>query len=102
MNNIVTTRPALSDIVKEYSLELQEKEFMAEKILPIFETRNYNDTFWKIDVSQKTKTAPIDLERAPGGTYKSVDFAVESDSYTTVDKGLKSSIDDREKNQYKD
>jgi len=101
MHNIATTRPDLTDVVKEYS-DASPNEFMAERILPVFGTPNYNDTFWKLDVTQKTKTAPIDLERAPGGTYKAVDFAVESDSYTTEDKGLKAYIDDREKNQYKD
>ena len=100
MQNIVTTRPALTDVAKEY--ELDSSEYMAKDILPIFGTQNYNDTFWKIDVTQKSKSAPINLKRGPGGVYKSIDYQTEPDSYTCEDKGLTAYIDDREKNQYKD
>ena len=94
-----TQRPDLGAIAYEYMLEADQRGFIADRILPIFDTPLQSAEYPKIPLEALLKIQ--DTKRAPRGDYNRSDYEFETGNYACAEYGWEEAVDDVEANLYR-
>lgn len=97
--SLATLRPDIAGSLMEFDTAMDQKGFIATRVLPVFEVGSQAGTFGKIPVAQLLQTR--DTARAPGSGYARGKFTFTTDSFVTAEHGAEEPIDDREKAMYR-
>lgn len=92
-------RPDLGAIVYEYAMESAQQGFLADKILPAFDTALQSAEYPIIPVESFLKIQ--ETKRAPRTNYNRSDYNFETGNYSCKDHGLEEPLDDTESAMYK-
>ena len=95
-----TLRPDLGGSFMEFDLEMNQRGFIAQRVLPVFNAAKATGNFGIIPIEQLLKTP--DTERAPGSGYARGKFTFTPATYVTQEHGYEEPIDDNEAKLYAD
>jgi hypothetical protein len=84
----------------EFDLEMNQRGFIAQRVLPVLESMKQAGPFGKIPIEQLLKTG--DTARAPGAGYSRGKFTFTKDSFSCEEHGWEEPVDDREAEMYAD
>lgn len=90
----VVRRDDISETYRELDLEMQQRMFIANQVLPFKRVRQVRGQFKKMKLDQLLQVPKTG--RAPGTPYNSIGFQYEYDTFDCKDYGLTAPIDDRE------
>ena len=96
--SLSTLRPDLASFA-EYDLEMNQRNFIAQKVAPVVEVALVSDNPGKIPIEQLLKVGD-GKPRAPRGSYPRGSWTFDKWSYTTLDYGWGEPLDDRERKMY--
>ena len=96
--SLSTLRPDLASFA-EYDLEMNQRNFIAQKVAPVVEVALVSDNPGKIPIEQLLKVGD-GKPRAPRGSYPRGNWTFDKWSYTTLDYGWGEPLDDRERKMY--
>lgn len=91
-------RPDLGAIAYEYSMEAGQRGFIAERLLPTFNTNQQTGDYPVIPVEALIKL--VDTARAERGDYNRGDFEFENDTYACTEYGWEEPLPDDEVRKY--
>lgn len=91
-------RPDLGAIAYDYSLEADQRGFIADQLFPVFETPLQSAQYPVIKKEQFLKLQ--DTSRTPRSGYGRDDFKFDFDNYATKEEGWEQPIDDVEARLY--
>lgn len=89
-----TLRPELGQLAYEFAVEKSQMDFIAEAVLPTFETELQSAQYPVIPSEAFMKL--YDTKRAARANYKRSDYVFDFGTYACVDHGWEEAIDDRE------
>lgn len=95
---IATLRPDLGGSFEEFDLEMQRRGYVANRVLPVFESQVQSGTFGIIPLEQLLQTN--DTKRAPGGGYNRGNWTFDDVTFACKEFGWEEPIDDREAKMY--
>jgi hypothetical protein len=87
-------RPDLAAAVQEYDALADAQGYIAQRVLPVFESQLQSATFARIPIEAFLQNP--DLSRAPGASYSRSGWKYESDSFATQEYGDEEPVDDRQ------
>lgn len=90
----VVRRDDIAETYRELDLEMQQRMFIANMVLPFKRVRQVRGQFKKMKLDQLLQVPKTG--RAPGSAYNSIGFQYEYDTYDCKEYGLTAPIDDRE------
>lgn len=93
-----TQRPDLAGCLMEYDLQAEQAGQLALKIFPVLEVAKQAGNFGRIPIEELLKE--VDTSRAPASGYARSTAKFEDDSYSCVEAGAESPVDDREAQMY--
>jgi hypothetical protein len=91
-------RPDLGAIAYEYALDGPDRGFIAQQIMPVFETPLQSSDYPVIPIEALLK--PQDTKRAPRSGYNRGDYAFETGTYACEEHGWEEPVDDVERKLY--
>jgi hypothetical protein len=92
LNTAATIRHDLN-VFAEEAVHADEY-FIAQKILPVYESNVKSGTYPKIRMTGGELMKKEATKRGPTGTYNEVSRKIETDTFDTIDRGLEERIDD--------
>ena len=87
-------RPDLGLAVQEYDALADINGYIAQRVLPVFESALQSAQFARIPIEALLQNPEID--RAPGAAYNRGDWKFTSDNFATKEYGEEEAVDDRE------
>lgn len=97
--SLATRRPDLSGAFQEFDLEMNRRNFIGSRILPVFEVEEDAGKYPVIPIEQLL--AENETRRAPKSGYNRGEFEFETGSYITEEHGWEEPLDDREVRMYR-
>lgn len=95
-----TLRPDLGGSLMEFDLSMADKGFIANRVLPVFESMKQSGPFGKIPIEQLLQSPEI--SRAPGAGYSRTKFTFDKGTFACEEFGVEEAVDDRESEMYRD
>lgn len=99
-STLYTLRPDLAASFMEFDLEMNQRGFIGQRVLPVMEVAKQAGNFGKIPIEQLLQNREVG--RAPGSGYARGSFTFTPDTYATLEYGAEEPIDDREAAMYAD
>ena len=98
--SLATARPDLGGSLMEFDLAMGQQGFIAQKILPVFESQTAFGPFGIIPIEQLLQTR--DTKRASGSGYARGSFTFTKGTFACEEEGAEEPIDDRDVQMYAD
>jgi hypothetical protein len=95
---LATLRPDLGGSFLEFDLAMQARGYIAQRVLPVFESAVQSGPFGKIPIEQLLQNR--DTARAPGSGYSRGQFTFTTDSFACDEHGSEEVVDDRQAKMY--
>ncbi len=95
---LADTRSDLRDSFVEFDLEMDQRGFIAHRVLPVLEVGQQGGSFGKIPIEELLLER--DTTRGPRGEYNRGQWKFTPDTFATEEHGWEEPIDDREKAMY--
>ena len=87
-------RPDLAAYATEYSLGEMGAGFIADRVLPVFDSNVQNGTYYNIDIENLLEVPEV--IRAPSGDYPRGDWVYEAKTFNCKEYGWEERVDDSE------
>jgi len=97
-SSIAVIRPELAAAFEQFDLEGDRRGFIAQRLLPVFESAVQCAGFPRITV--KSLLQNRESRRAPRAGYNRGDYTFEGDTFTTENHGVEELVDDDEARMY--
>jgi hypothetical protein len=98
--SLATLRPDIAGSFTEFDLEQNQRGFVWDQLMPVFDVAKASGNFGRIPVEQLLQQR--DTRRAPGSGYARGKWTFIPDSYVTVEHGAEEPVDDNEAQMYSD
>ena len=86
--------------MQDFSLEMQRRNYIGPRIMPIFPVQARTARFGKIALADLLAAGDEKLERAAKAGYSRADWKFTQDSFITQNRGVEEEIDDDERQLY--
>lgn len=93
-------RPDLGALAYEYAMEASQRGFIADLVLPVFDTQEKTADYPIIPAEAVLKL-PHNIKRAPKSGYAREDFSFETGTFACEEFGFEAVIDESEANLYR-
>lgn len=98
--SLATLRPDLGASFTEFDLEMDRRNFVALRVLPVIEVMKSAGKFGKIPIEQLLQNR--ETSRASGSGYSRNKWTFTDASFSTEEHGAEEPVDDREADLYRD
>ncbi len=99
-SSLATLRPDIADSFMEFDVEQNQRGFVWNQLMPVFDVPKASGNFGRIPVEQLLQRR--DTRRAPGSRYARGNWTFAPDTYLTVEHGAEEPVDDNEAAMYSD
>jgi hypothetical protein len=99
-SSLATLRPDIAESFTEFDLEQNQRGFVWDQLMPVFDVGKASGNFGRIPVEQLLQQR--DTQRAPGSGYARGKWTFLPDTYATVEHGAEEPVDDNEAKMYAD
>jgi hypothetical protein len=96
--SLATLRPDLAASFEEFDLEMNQRGFISQRLLPVIETAVQSGNFGKIPIEQLLQNPEV--TRAPGGGYSRGKWTFLPATFACQEYGWEEPIDEREAKMY--
>lgn len=93
-SSLATLRPDIAESFVEFDVEQNQRGFVWDQLMPVFDAGAASGNFGRIPVEQLLQTR--DTKRAPGSGYARGKWTFVPDSYSTQEHGAEEPVDDNE------
>jgi hypothetical protein len=99
-SSLATLRPDIAESFTEFDVEQNQRGFVWDKLMPVFDVGKASGNFGRIPVEQLLQQR--ETRRNPGSGYARGKWTFLPDTYATVEHGAEEPVDDNEAKMYSD